>query len=234
MSSPLVIAHRGDSSRALENSLEAVQLALSAGADMIEVDLRMSEDGMLSVMHDQHTGRTADRNVDIEHTSSQELAAVRLKNGEAIPTFDDVLRVVAGRAGINVEIKSAGAGAAVARLLLEQRYSAYVIASSFREAEVQAARAAMPALPVSVIYDTFSIRHVAEYKAKGYPVISLRKNTVTEHLVQACHAQDIRIFVWTVDDEDEMKRCIAWGVDGIYTNKPPALKELVERHRVSP
>ncbi len=233
MPAPLIIAHRGDSSRALENSLEAIRFALSVPADMIEVDLRLSGDGVLCVMHDRHTGRTADRNIDIERASLRDLAAVRLRNGEPIPTFDDVLGVAAGRAGLNVELKSDGSGAALARRLGQVRSSGPLIASSFKEDEVRSAREAMPGLSVAVIYDTFSIRHVAAYKAKGYPVISLRKNTVTEHLVKACHGHGVRVYVWTVDDEDEMRRCIEWEVDGIYTNKPAALKDVISRFQAT-
>ncbi len=54
----------------------------------------------------------------------------------------------------------------------------------------------------------------------GYGLISLRKKTVTRELVSACHDQKIKVYVWTVDDEDEIRRFIEWGVDGIYTNKP--------------
>lgn len=227
MRTPLIIAHRGDSSRALENSLEAFRLALAVPADMIEFDLRMSRDGVLYVMHDKHTGRTADRNIDIEQATSRELAGVRLKNGEPVPTLDDALRLIAGRAGINIEIKSDGAGAALGRHLFLYRYSGYLMVSSFKEAEVLAARGVMLDLPLAVIYDTFSTRHLASYRSKGFPIISLRKNTVTEHLARACHAQGVRIFVWTVNDEEEMKRCVAWELDGIYTNRPEVLKRVL-------
>jgi glycerophosphoryl diester phosphodiesterase len=224
---PLVIAHRGDSSRALENSLEAFRFALSVPVDVIEFDLRMSKDGVLYVMHDKHTGRTADRNLDIERAASGELAGVRLKNGEPVPTLDDALRLIAGRTGINIEIKSDGAGAALGRYLFLYRYSGYLMVSSFKEAEARAAREVMLDLPLAVIYDAFSIRHIAGYQSKGYSLISLRKNTVTEPLVRACHAHGIQVYVWTVDNEDEMKRCIEWEVDGIYTNEPGVLKRVL-------
>jgi glycerophosphoryl diester phosphodiesterase len=229
MRTPLIIAHRGDSSRALENSLEAFRSALSVPADMIEIDLRMSRDEVLFVMHDKHTGRTADRNIDIEQATAREISRIRLKNGEPIPALDDVLRLVAGKAGINVEIKSDGAGVVIARHLFHYRYSGYIMISSFKEAEVQSARGVMLDLPHALIYDTFSLRHIAEYTSKGYHIISLRKNTVTEPLVRACHARGLQLYVWTVDEEDEMKRCIEWGVDGIYSNKPAVLKEVVEK-----
>lgn len=233
MQKPLIIAHRGDSSHALENSLEAFRLALAVPVDMIELDVRKSGDDVLYVMHDRETGRTADRNIDVEQALSKEIAGLKLRNGERIPTLDEVFQLVNGRTAVNVEIKSDGAGELLARHLAEHPFRGKLAVSSFKEAEVAAVRRAYPDLDVSAIYDTFSPRHVADYRAKGYRLLSLRKNTVTEPLVRACHAHGLRLFIWTVDDEDEMKRCIEWEVDGIYTNRPGVLKDLVDRQRAS-
>lgn len=230
MHAPLVIAHRGDSSRALENSTEAVRLALSLPADMIEVDIRKSRDNVLYVMHDKDTGRTADRNIDIEQSTSDEIAGVKLKNGEPIPVLMDILGLVSGKTGLNLEIKSAGAGGLCAGHLLGAGYRGPILISSFHEREVFDARRVMPGLVTSEIFDSFTIRDVNGYKTKGYSVVSLRKKTVNEELVAACHERKIRVYVWTVDEEDEMKKFIAWGVDGIYSNRPDMLKRLVEAH----
>jgi len=229
MAKPLVIAHRGDSSEALENSLAAFRLALAAPVDMIELDLRLSRDGFLYVMHDRHTGRTAERDVAVEAASSNELDGIRLRNGERIPRLDDVLELAAGKAGINIEIKSHGGGAALARHLAGHPLAGTLVVSSFREEELPPVQSALPEARCAVIYDTFSLRHVAAYRAKGYSLVSLRKNTVTEPLVRACHGQGVCIFVWTVDTEEEMKRCIDWKVDGIYTNRPALLKQVLDR-----
>ena len=77
-----------------------------------------------------------------------------------------------------------------------------------------------------MIFDVFAIRTIPSYLAKGHTVVSLRKTTVNEELVAACHEQGLRVYVWTVDDEDEMRKFIAWGVDGIYSNRPGVLKKL--------
>ena len=228
MHAPLVIAHRGDSSRALENSTEAVRLALSVPVDMIEIDIRRSRDNALYVMHDKDTGRTADTNIDIEQSASDEIAGVKLKNGESIPALMDILRLVSGKAGLNIEIKSDGAGGLCAGHLLGAGYRGPVLVSSFKEREVLDARRVMPGLVASEIFDSFTIKDVSGYKAKGYSVISLKKKTLNEELVAACHERKIRVYVWTVDEEDEMKKFITWGVDGIYSNKPAVLKRLVE------
>ncbi len=229
MQNPLIIAHRGDQSRAPENTLEAFQLALSIPVDMIEFDLRMSKDNVLYALHDRNTGRTGDRNVDVEGSLSHEISLVRLGNKEPLPTIDDVLKLVAGKTGLNIEIKSDGAGGVLSDHLRRIRYTGPITVSSFKEDELRALRKANRSMPVAAIYDTFSVRHVDDYKRKGYDIVSLRKNTVSEHLVRACQAAGVRIYVWTVNDEEEMKRCIEWKVNGIYTDNPGLLKQIIEK-----
>lgn len=228
MLKPLVIAHRGDSSNALENSLEAIRLAVSLPPDMIEIDIHKSRDNNLYVMHDKETGRTCDKNIDIEQSTSDEIAIVRLRNGEPIPALKDALGLVSGRVGLNIEIKSEGAGGLCAAQITGSGYRGAVTFSSFHEREVLDVRRIMPAAPSAVIYDSFTPDQISDYKAKGYGIISLRKKTVTEDLISACHDKKIKVFVWTIDDEDEMKKFISWKADGIYTNRPAVLKRIVE------
>lgn len=227
MHTPLVIAHRGDSSNALENSLEAIQRALSLSVDMIELDVRMSRDRGLYVIHDRTTNRTAAKNIDIERSTSEKISRIRLKNNEPVPMLSDVLTLVDNACGLNLEIKSHGAGALTAEYLVSSRYKGYVLVSSFKEEEVVAVRQVIPALPTSVIFDVFTLRDIQSYKARGYAHVSLCKKTVDEKLIVACHEQGIKVYVWTVDDEAEMKTLIQWGVDGIYSNKPGVLKKIV-------
>jgi len=231
MPKPLIIAHRGDSSRALENSLEALRLALAIPVDMIEIDLRKSSDNAIYVMHDKNTGRTAEYDLDIEHSTSKQICDVKLKNGEAIPTLDDVLKLVDGKARLNLEIKSSGAGEITARRLLASGYKGYVLISSFHEEEVVAARSVMPEIPGSLIFDLLSPRGVPAYKAKGYRIASISRKAASEKLILACRKHGIKTYLWTVDTESEMKKFIACGVDGIYSNKPLVLKKVVESLR---
>jgi glycerophosphoryl diester phosphodiesterase len=228
MTIPLVIAHRGDASNAVENSLEAIHRALSVPADMIEVDIRKSRYNDLFVMHDKMTGRTAGKDINIERATSDEISRIRLNNGEPVPTLTDVIKAVAGSAGLNLEIKSDGAGLLAAEYFASSDYDGYVLLSSFKETEVLAVRRALPSMPTSLIFDVFTVRDVPSYKEQGYRIISLRKKTVSEKLVDACHKQGIDIYVWTVDDEEEMRKFITWGVDGIYSNRPSVLKKLLQ------
>ncbi|MFA5074240.1 MAG: glycerophosphodiester phosphodiesterase [Nitrospirota bacterium] len=227
MPTPLVIAHRGDSSATLENSRAAVQRACSLSVDMIEIDIRMSRDKQLYVFHDAATGRTADKNIAIEQSSSPEISTVRLKNGESIPQLKDILSLVDNKCGLNLDIKSIGAGAETARQIIANGFSGTILLSSFKEEELTAARQILPSLTPAMIFNVFYGWDAPWYKARGYSIISLRKETVEKKVIDACHAEGIRIYVWTVDDEKTMKRLLAWGVDGIFSNRPALLKEVV-------
>ena len=226
MKPPLIIAHRGDSSTVLENSIESIRSALSLSVDMVEIDIRLNRDRELYVMHDKTTGRTAMKNIDIEESTKEKISRILLKNGEPIPMLAAVLNLLSGTCRLNLEIKSKGAGVATAEYLLSSHYTGYVLLSSFKEEEVLAARRVMPTLPTSLIFDDFITRDIPAYKAKGYDVISLSKKTVNEKLINTCHEQGIRVYVWTVDNEEEMRTLMMWGVDGIYSNRPGVLKEI--------
>lgn len=227
MPKPLIIAHRGDSSRAVENSLEAFHLALSVPVDMIEFDIRKSRNNVLYVMHDRDTGRTANANIDIEKAVSDDISRLRLNNGEVIPTLNDVLTLVDGKAGLNIEIKSEGAGALAAAHMAGSGYRGQVLISSFKELEVVDARRTAPTIPVAGIFDRFILSEVASYRLKGYDVVSINKKTASRDLIERFHQMNIRVYVWTVDDEAEVRELISWGVDGIYSNKPCELRRMV-------
>jgi len=231
MPNPLVIAHRGDPTHALENSLDAIQRALDLSVDMIELDVRRSRDNGLYVMHDRMTGRTADKNIDMERSSSEKISRVTLKNNEPVPALSEVCSLVNGRCGLNLEIKSKGAGALTAVYIRSSGYHGDILISSFKEQEIRDARAVMPELSAGMIFDSFPVRSVPRYAKKGYTVISLSKKTVSEELVSACHEQGVKVYVWTVDDEENMRQLIAWGVDGLYSNRPGVLKKIVDAGR---
>ena len=149
--SPVFVAHRGASDRALENSLSAFSLAVADGADMIEFDVRLTSDGAPVVFHDERTGRTAKANLVVAETAAARLRAAILKNGEAIPILAEVLDLVRGRVPLNVESKVPGGVAAAAKALEEARYrGAIVLSSGFRE-ECLAARALLPGLPCGLV-----------------------------------------------------------------------------------
>ncbi len=115
-----IIAHRGAPLEAPENSLESVELAIAQGADRVEIDVHLSRDGVAFVSHDETTARCGDQALVIAQSSAAALREVRLANGEPLPTLQVVCDALAGRAGIDLEIKSPGARTAEASLAAMQ------------------------------------------------------------------------------------------------------------------
>jgi glycerophosphoryl diester phosphodiesterase len=178
-------------------------------------------------MHDERTGRTCDRDITIERSTAGQIATVKLRNGEPVPTLHDVLDLIAGKVGLNIEVKSEGAGALTAAHIAGVGYRGDILISSFKASEVLDVRRVMPQIPVAGIFDVFAPSEVKAYRTKEYRIISLNRKTVTRDLVALLHEQGIKVYVWTVDDEPEMRKFIEWGVDGIYSNRPGILKALL-------
>ena len=188
----------------------------------------MSRDGRLFIMHDETTGRTCDGDVSIEGSDASLIDGITLKNGEPVPGLLDVLDLVRGRAALNIEVKSRGAGAMTAAVLRTARYSGNILLSSFDEREIIAARSVDPKLPVAGIFDAFAPESVPVYAKSGCSVISLNRKAVSRELVERFHAYGVRVYVWTVDDRSEMEALLDSGVDGIYSNRPCELRSLVD------
>lgn len=100
-----LIAHRGASFDAPENSIEAFELAIARGATRIELDIQVTSDGVAVVNHDENTARTGNGNLEIQFATVQQLRRIRLANGEPIPRFEDVCRQLSGRCTLDVELK---------------------------------------------------------------------------------------------------------------------------------
>ena len=101
-----IIAHRGAAFDAPENSLEAFDIAIAQGAERIELDIQLSRDRVPLVNHDDNTTRTADRTVEIQFATADEVRAARLDNGEPIPTFEETCAHLRGRVKLDVELKA--------------------------------------------------------------------------------------------------------------------------------
>lgn len=137
-----IIAHRGASFDAPENSLAAVESAIAQGADRVEVDIHATRDGAAVVSHDSTTMRCGDRDVVIAAATLDEVRSVTLSNGEPIPTLDDVCKVVRGRASIDAEIKGRGQVVVEETLRLIARHGLLddALITSFDETTIRAAR----------------------------------------------------------------------------------------------
>jgi len=231
----LNIAHRGASGRFPENTLKAFAAAMDAGAQMCELDVQLTIDGTVVVIHDETVERTTDGRGAVRSMTLEELkrldAGIRFGGefaGERIPTLEEVMTLAEGRCGLNIEIKSAGVERKVCELIVGRRALATAMISSFDWDALAVVRHFQPRVRVGLLASQWPARLVGaafELKAES---INPRSDIVTEDLCIAAHERNLSVYTWTVDEPAEMRRLIAFGVDGIMTNYPERLRELTD------
>jgi glycerophosphoryl diester phosphodiesterase len=250
---PLVLAHRGGSALAPENTIAAFDRGLDAGADGLELDVRLSRDGIVVVHHDAALERTTNLAGAVADRSAGELeradAGYRFRSGDAfpfrgrgigVPTLDAVLARYRG-VPIVVELKENDAALARAAVDAVRRADAVdrVCFGSFGLAVLREARRLEPAIATSgareevrwALYRSWCrwpVRHVA-YDGYQVPEYSGGTRVVSARFVRDAHAAGLGVQVWTVDRESDAARLLGWGVDGLITDKPDVIAPFVHR-----
>ena len=221
----LVIAHRGASAHAPENSLAAFRAAAALGADAVELDVHAAADGTLVVHHDPLlAGRP------IAGLTASELRAVRLPNGEPVPTLEEALAAAGTRLAVFVEVKALPPEfdlRLLAALAAGPNPPGYAV-HSFDHRIVQRLGRARPELRRGVLSASYPVRPLAALEDTGATVLWQERGLVDRPLVAAVHAGGAQVFVWTVDDPAEMAELLHLGVDGVCTNRPEVARRVVD------
>jgi len=243
---PMVYAHRGGAALAPENTLVAFETGLAAGADGIELDVRLSLDGVAVVMHDPTLERTTDGCGPVDAWTAAELAALdagcRFERdgafpfrgrGVGVPSLRDVLDRHR-RTSLIVELKSSDPR--LARAVVDDIHAAgatdRVTVGSFQTGALDAVRALDPAMRTGA--DTDSVRHGVDglrakpaFDAFQVPEVSAGVRIVTPEFIARAHGAGVSVLVWTVNRADDMRRLLDWGVDGLITDRPDLAVPLV-------
>ncbi len=240
---PVIIAHRGDSAHAPENTLSAFRMAAEKGADAVEFDVKLSADGRVIVLHDQTVDRTTDGHGDVR---SLPLAALRNLDagarfegrfpGERIPTLDEVFETVGKHLHVNIELTnyatpSDNLVSKVVELVVKHDLQDRVLFSSFFSRNLRMARALLPEVPRGLLAWASWLGFPARTFGwrRGYYALHPYLSDVNAGLVSRLHAAGKRLHVWTVNAEEDMKHMIALGVDGIFTDDPALLSRCLGR-----
>jgi glycerophosphoryl diester phosphodiesterase len=229
MPRPLVIAHRGASTAAPENSLAALRAAGPSGADGVELDVRATADGALVLHHDPAIGGGEA----IARLPLRAVRAHRLGNGEPVPTLEEALAMMDGALQVFVELKDLGPEHdqslldALARGPHPERYAIH----SFDHRIVRRVGERRPALSRGVLSASYPLRPLVPLEDAGATTLWQEHPLVDRALVELLHGSGRRLIVWTVDQEDDIRRFAALGVDGITTNRPDVGRRVVDAVR---
>ena len=241
---PQVFAHRGGCALGPENTIAAFDIGMSTGADGLELDVHLSADGVVVVHHDRTLDRTTDASGPVAARTAAELAKVDAGysfagegdypfrgRGIGVPTLADVLRRYPGVPTIiEIKVYTAAMGDAVAREIRHADALDYVCVAGYGSASAHAARAALPGVAASAhqgevrmaVYRSIlrcPVRRSA-YQTYQVPECAEATRIVTPRFIRHAHAAGLKVQVWTVDEEADMRRLLAWGVDGLISNRP--------------
>lgn len=229
----LIFGHRGAAGTAPENTLRAIREGLGAGADWIEIDVQ-AVDGALIVFHDDTLERTTNGSGPLHGLSLSALRALDAGDGERIPLLSEVLELIAGQAGLNIEIKEPGICAAVFALvhayrLAQPAWQGHLLYSSFDAAETEKLARERGDAMLGLLFTESPVAALLRAQRLAADSIHIALEDLSAGFVTAAHDAGLRVLVYTVNDERDLRRCEWLGVDGVFTDFPARARGLFPR-----
>ena len=228
-----VIAHRGASAYRPENTLAAYELAVAQAADMIEVDLHRTRDGEVVLVHDAELARIGGRG-EVEEASLAEVRSLDAGAGERVPTLDELLDGFGSRIALNLELKQASGGpyaglpALAAAGVRRRGLLGRTLFSSFYDPVLHDLRRVEPDARIALLLSRRAPEGWPQRaRALGAEAVNPELPLVDRAFVERAHGEGLAVYVFTVDPEDEMRRLLELGVDGLFTNVPDRMRRLV-------
>lgn len=201
-----------------ENTLRSFVAAEQAGLDIIELDLHLSKDGALVVMHDALVDRTTDGKGPIAEKTLSELRELDAGRGERIPVFEEVLDAV--RAPLQAEIKDVAAARALAEVMHRRDLVARVEVISFHDDALGEIARLVPGVRTALVASRYGTDVVERAVAVGATTLVLNIRRLTLETVEAARKADLRVLGWVVNTQDHLRLVRALQLDGATTDYP--------------
>lgn len=214
----LTIGHRGIMGVEPENTLRSFVAAQEAGFDVIELDLHLSSDGALVVMHDADVDRTTDGSGPIVEQTLAELRALDAGRGERVPTFEEVLEAV--QAPLQAEIKDVRAAQALADVMLARGLVERVEVSSFHDQALAEITRLVPGVRTALIGGRYGADIADRAVDVGAQALCLNIRRLTLETVEHARKHDLRVFSWVVNTQDQLRLARTFELDGVTTDYP--------------
>ncbi|AWZ07017.1 MULTISPECIES: glycerophosphodiester phosphodiesterase family protein [unclassified Streptomyces] len=217
----LTIGHRGVMGVEPENTLRSFVRAERSGMDVVALDLRLSKDGALVVLHDAEVDRTTDGSGAVADLTLAELRGLDAGDGQQVPLLEEVLDAV--RAPLRVQVHDLSAVGAFSELLLRRDLTGRVEVASFSDEVLAEAARLVPGVR-TVLYANQGTADaeaaVARAVAAGAETIALNIQHLTLHTVEAAHAAGLLVTGWTVNSLERLRLARALELDGVLTDFP--------------
>lgn len=245
---PLIIAHRGGANLVPENTLAGFKNAINLGVDMIEIDVHLSKDSNIIVMHDGKIDRTTNGSGEIKDMTLSEIKKYDAGSwfsekfrDERVPTLDETFNTINGKAILLIEIKDGderypGLEKKVVESIHKHNANEWTVVQSFNKNSILRIKKMDPSIItyylVSSKFDDLYLSIAEKIKAgekieKQFDGIAPQYSHLDSAKVEIMHRAGFKVFTWTVDDPKDMVEMININVDGIITNSPDKLKQIL-------
>lgn len=232
MTIPRVIAHRGASAEAPENTIPAIDLAVELGAGGVELDVRLTEDDVPVLLHDRSVDRTTDGSGRVDRLPLEEIEDLDAGKGRGkrfrntrVPTLGEVLDRFAGRVWLDLELKAVGGETAdlvdaVGEALGDHGVEEGVLVSSFRPDLLAVAAERCPGIPLAQLVKEVPDDADLATLAEGVDALGLNRGAARPEVVDGARDLGVPVFAWTVNSPSTARTLYKRGVDGIVTDDP--------------
>jgi glycerophosphoryl diester phosphodiesterase len=235
---PLIIAHRGASAYEPENTLRAFELAIRQGAQMIELDLHVTRDNQVVVIHDITLDHTTNLKGRVDQRTLAEIKQADAGKGERIPTLEETLDLTLGKARLYLEIKDPRSAAETLRTIRARHCQAEVMLASFDIDLMRRLGEEVRDIELGVILGNETLNPAVRFR-EAFPWIALRRINYQTlclqvelcfgYLARRTRASGKKLYIWTANEEKQFARMTTLGVDGIVTNFPDRLRTYLEQ-----
>lgn len=225
----IVTSHRGAGFLEPENTLRAIRRAIDLGADQVEIDVQLTRDGHLILMHDATVERTTNGTGVVADLTLTEIRQLDAGQGEHVPTLEEVLTLAKGKITPQIELKGPGVVPVIIDTLHALGCADQVILTSFLHQQLIEARQLLSGVHTGALWGRLPENVIAQAEQLGVQALHLWHRFITPQIVADAHARELLVRAWNANEEEEMQRLIDLGVDAIGSDRPDLLIEVCRR-----
>jgi glycerophosphoryl diester phosphodiesterase len=224
----MIMGHRGAAALEPENTLLSIKKAIEIGVDAVEIDVHLSKDKELVVIHDSTLDRTTNGTGPVGNYTLSELKKYDAGKSETIPTLQDVMDSIDGKIKLVIELKEKGAESFVVEQIRRNRLEDNVYVISFWHRLVKNVKEMDSGIKTGVLLVGCPVDTNVAGQAFADALV-MKHTFVDAEFVELSHKKDLKIFIWNIDDPDLIKAFVDIGVDGIGSNNPGILVDYFRR-----
>jgi len=220
----MIMGHRGAAALEPENTLRSIERAMEIGVDAVEIDVRLSRDRKLVVIHDSTVDRTTNGKGPVGNYALDDLKKLDAGKGQTIPTLQEVMDLTGNKVRLVIELKEEGTEKKVVELVKRNKLEDTVYVISFWHELVKTIKSIDSCIKTGVLLVGCPVDTCVATQASAEALV-MKYNFVNSHFVDMAHKEGLKVFVWNIDDRHLLKPYVDMGVDGIGSNDPRVLVE---------